>query len=140
LLPAQIERRARIVEAYRSGLGSVPGIGFQRIPADSVSAQTDFTVMIDPETFGLDRDGLSVALAAERIPVRKYFSPPLHRMKCYRDGARQPLPVAERLSARALSLPIHALLEVETVAAIVEAIGRVQRFAEPVRAGLASGG
>ena len=133
LLPAQLERRQRIAETYREALGSIPGISFQRIPDNCVSAHKDFTVMIDSLAFGLDRDQIAIALQGEGVPVKKYFSPPIHRMKCYEWLESPELPVAEQLSARALSIPIHALLELETVRLIARAVERIHGHADAVR-------
>ena len=85
-----LERRRYLAGLYRTHLEEIPGIGFQEVPAGDVSTFKDFTITVDPEQFGLTRDGLAHALKAEGIDTRKYFDPPVHRQ--FATGISRPSP------------------------------------------------
>ena len=64
---------------------------------------------------GADRDRLREALAEKGIPAMIYYPVPLHQQKAYRDPRYKDgdFPVAERLAACVLSLPMHTELDEE---------------------------
>ena len=63
----------------------------------------------------VDRDALREALAAAEIPAMVYYPIPLHMQKAYQDSRYQvgDFPVAEKLAACVLSLPMHTELDDE---------------------------
>ena len=63
----------------------------------------------------VDRDALREALAAAEIPAMVYYPIPLHMQKAYQDSRYQvgDFPVAEKLAACVLSLPMHTELDNE---------------------------
>jgi dTDP-4-amino-4,6-dideoxygalactose transaminase len=86
-------------------------------------------VTVDEQDFGRDRDWLVEALHQEDIDVRRYFWPPVHRQKMYRelwDG--RPLPSTDYISDRVLSLPIYSSLRDEDVDKVCDAILRASEF------------
>lgn len=64
---------------------------------------------------GADRDALREGLAEHGIPAMIYYPVPLHRQKAYLDPRYKDgdFPVAERLAACVLSLPMHTELDEE---------------------------
>ena len=70
---------------------------------------------------GADRDKLREGLAAAGIPAMIYYPVPLHQQKAYRDPRYKDgdFPVAERLAACVLSLPMHTELDEEQLSYIV---------------------
>lgn len=64
---------------------------------------------------GADRDKLREGLAERGIPAMIYYPVPLHQQKAYRDPRYKDgdFPVAERLAACVLSLPMHTELDNE---------------------------
>ena len=72
----------------------------------------------------VDRDALREALAAKGIPAMIYYPVPLHMQKAYQDTRYQEgaFPVAEKLAACVLSLPMHTELDEEQLAYITENI------------------
>lgn len=64
---------------------------------------------------GADRDKLREGLAEKGIPAMIYYPVPLHQQKAYRDPRYQDgdFPVAEKLAACVLSLPMHTELDEE---------------------------
>lgn len=71
---------------------------------------------------GADRDQLREGLAAKGIPAMIYYPVPLHQQKAYRDPRYKDgdFPVAERLAACVLSLPMHTELDREQLEYITE--------------------
>jgi dTDP-4-amino-4,6-dideoxygalactose transaminase len=63
----------------------------------------------------VDRDALRQALADAQIPAMVYYPIPLHMQQAYQDPRYKEgdFPVAEKLSACVLSLPMHTELDEE---------------------------
>jgi len=67
------------------------------------------------------RDALEAHLTAHGVPTRKHYATPVHQEPAFGSNSR--LPVAERLTKRALSLPIFAQItdaELERVTQALE--------------------
>lgn len=126
LLEDLVAERNRLVGLYRDGLADVPGINFQKIHPEDRSTYKDFSITFEPEQFGLSRDRIADALAAENIQSRKYFYPACHLHEAYKQFADRPLPVTERLSNNVLSLPLYCE---EVTAGVVAALRRIQHHA-----------
>ena len=73
---------------------------------------------------GADRDALRESLAQAGIPAMIYYPVPLHRQQAYRDPRYQEgdFPVAERLAACVLSLPMHTELDEEQLEYITKKV------------------
>ena len=126
---ARIARRNEIRLRYESNLQGVAGIRFQKVAEGNRSAYKDFSLIVDEKEFGHSRDWLVDTLRHENIGVRKYFWPPVHRQKLYRemwDG--RPLPVTDFVSNGVVSLPIYSSLADASVDKVCEAIQRTQEF------------
>ena len=69
---------------------------------------------------GADRDALREGLAERDIPAMIYYPVPLHQQKAYLDPRYKDgdFPVAEKLAACVLSLPMHTELDEEQLAYI----------------------
>ena len=92
--------------------------------------------LVDDRTFGIGRDDLCLALKAEGVMTRKYFDPPVHRQKAYREylpGHEGRLPNTERISSSVVSLPIYSGLSDAHVDDICSAVERIWRHADEVR-------
>jgi dTDP-4-amino-4,6-dideoxygalactose transaminase len=118
-------RRFEIVERYCSQLREIPGIDVQSVPATDRSTWKDFTIAVDVAAFGVDRDVLRRALAADGVDTRTYFDPPVHRQRAYQPTASDALSVTDEVSRRVLSLPVYPALEDHVVDCIVALIARV---------------
>ena len=70
----------------------------------------------------VNRDALREALAEKGIPSMIYYPIPLHMQKAYQDPRYQEgdFPVAEKLAACVLSLPMHTELDDEQLAYITQ--------------------
>jgi dTDP-4-amino-4,6-dideoxygalactose transaminase len=129
-LPEAAARRNEVAALYRAELSDVPGVGFQEVRAGNQSSYKDFSITIDAEAFGMDRDALTLALQVEQIETRAYYDPPAHRQTAYQsyyDGT--PLPATDALAAASLSLPIWSDMDDETVRTVSAAIQRAHRHA-----------
>ena len=134
MLEAAACHRNKVAALYREELGSLPGIGFQKVRPDNRSSYREYTITVDPDAFGLTRDELALALAAENVDTRKYYDPPAHRQTAYRayhDGG--PLPHTEWLSAHSLSLPMWSNMSDKVALGICHAVQRIQGHARAVR-------
>ena len=78
---------------------------------------------------GADRDQLREGLAECGIPAMIYYPVPLHQQKAYLDPRYKDgdFPVAERLAACVLSLPMHTELDEEQLAYITSNVVRLAR-------------
>jgi dTDP-4-amino-4,6-dideoxygalactose transaminase len=128
------EHRNETVALFQEMLGRLPGIGFQQVRNGDRHSYREISITIEPEAFGLTRDELAVALAAENVDTRKYYEPPIHKQTAYRpyyDG--RPLPNTDWLSAHSLSLPMWSHMSTETALGICKAIQQIQENAASIR-------
>ncbi len=125
--------RQRLARRYAAGLVELPGVACQVVEPGDVSAYKDFTITIDPDGFGLTRDCVRRALAAEGIDTRCYFDPPVHRQKAY-ARLTSDLPITDMTSSRVLSLPMWSALAPASVDTVIDAFASLVAHAEAVRA------
>ena len=124
-LDDRLAEREAIAGRYRDALRDVPGITFPAIREGDRSTFKDLTILVDRDGYGIDADGLAASLAARGIETRRYYSPPVHRMRAYRhlNGQVADLPHTDRAADRALTLPLWAGMwerEVGRVAAAIQ--------------------
>lgn len=129
-LNERIGRRNALAGLYREGLEVFPGISFPKVPEGDRSTYKDFTMLVDPDGFGLDAPGLQRALSAEGIDSRRYYSPPVHAMEAYRSlaGTNGDLPVTDSAASRVITLPMWTGMTDRHVARVADAVGRIGRF------------
>ncbi len=135
MLDGHIKRRQELAAVYRRELGRINGIGFQEVMAGNCASYKDFSITVDAAGFGISRDRLAQALAAENIDSRKYYDPPVHRQTAYRQFAppEESLPVTNWLAEVSLSLPLWSHMEDEMAKQICGAIARIHRSAADVQ-------
>jgi dTDP-4-amino-4,6-dideoxygalactose transaminase len=124
-LDFNLGRRRANAARYCAGLATVAGITPQAIQPSDQSSYKDFTVSVDPNTYGLTRDDLAQALSAAGFATRPYFSPPVHRHTAYAHLPPVDLPVTDQTASRALSLPMFAELTPEDIDRVVGAVARL---------------
>lgn len=138
LLPTvdeQIRNRNRLRDLYIRHLGTISGLEFQKIKAGNLTSVKDFSIVINPPVFGMDRDTLVACLTAENIHTRNYFYPPIHQMTAYAqlrqlyDGK---LPHTERISKNIICLPMHSNMSEDTVIKIYRVIARIQEHSAEI--------
>jgi dTDP-4-amino-4,6-dideoxygalactose transaminase len=140
MLAQNANRRQEIVTLFRAELGRLPGIHFQEVLPGNRASYKDFSITIDAETFGLSRDELAQALAAENINTRKYYDPPVHRQTAYRHfaPAENSLSVTNWLARASLSLPLWSHMTDEIALQICRACKRIYEAAGEVKERLAA--
>jgi dTDP-4-amino-4,6-dideoxygalactose transaminase len=135
LLEDAARTRNQVADLYTEMLGALPGVAFQEVLPGNRCSYKDLSVTFDPDLFGLTRDELATALAAEQIDTRKYYEPPVHRQTAYQQFYEgQPLPNTEWLAQTSLSFPMWSNMEPEVVMKICGAILRIYKSRDAVRA------
>lgn len=103
-LDAFVARKQAIASRYNEALRSIPGITPMGQAPWATSTFWLYTVLIDPDLFGMDSRLLIKALDRQKVQSRPLWQP-IHLSKAHRVGDPPHLPVAEHLNARAISLP-----------------------------------
>lgn len=131
------QSRNRAAEKFQELLGTLPGVGFQEVQPGNRCSYKDFSATFQPEEFGLTRDELALALAAENIDTRKYYEPPVHRQTAYKKYADdRPLPHTEWLARTSLSFPMWSNMDDQVVEGICLAVRRIHNHHNAVRESL----
>lgn len=123
-LPAWNDARRRAAAWYGDALRGIAGIEPAVEPPYAGSVFHVYAVQAD------DRDGLREALRAEGIGVGMHYPTPLHLQEAYRRLGHRAgaFPVAERVAAHTLSLPMFPGLSCAQVGAVA---GAIRRFLAP---------
>jgi len=127
---ALAERKA-IAERYRQLLEDVAGITQIVVPADVTWNYAYFPVLVEQE-FGIGRDTLYERMKAEGIMTRRYFYPLITSFAMYSTlptSSEANLPVANKIAAKVLCLPIYPGLSSEDQQHVVDVIRRAARAA-----------
>jgi len=125
--------RNETVDLFRELMEGLPGIEFQRVRHGDRHSYREFSITIEPSAFGLTRDELALALAAENIDNRKYYHPPIHQQTAYRvydDG--KPLPNTTWLSTHSLSFPLWSNMSAEVAMGIGTAVQKIYENASQI--------
>jgi dTDP-4-amino-4,6-dideoxygalactose transaminase len=128
LLEAKVARRNEIARLYTARLAGLQGLRFQAVEAEDVHTFKDYSIHVTEEEFGLNRDELAAALLADNIETKKYFYPPLHKQKLYKQFKTVDLAGTDFVANHILSLPIYEALSNETVERVAESIHRIHRY------------
>jgi len=108
-----VKNRNRYVNYYKEHLKDTNGVYYQRIDKNNLSAHKDFSIIINEEQYGSNRDELGTKLGRNGIGTKRYFFPPMHRIKAYHQDIC--LPYTEKISNNLLSLPIYNNMELEEI-------------------------
>jgi dTDP-4-amino-4,6-dideoxygalactose transaminase len=128
-LDERIDLRNRLASSYKEALSAIPGVSFPAVARADRSTYKDFTVLVDPDGFGIDATDLAEGLAAEGVQTRRYYAPPVHAMQAYRSlaGTNGHLPVTEQVSAQVLTLPLWGAMTEDHIGGVVSAVARLQQ-------------
>jgi dTDP-4-amino-4,6-dideoxygalactose transaminase len=126
-LEERIAERNRLAERYRKALAGLGGIDFPVVADGDRSTYKDLTIVIDPDTFGMDAARVALALQAEGVQTRRYYFPPVHRQRAYRSlvPANGPLPVTDLVATRVLTLPLWTGMTDQQVDGVGHALARL---------------
>jgi dTDP-4-amino-4,6-dideoxygalactose transaminase len=132
-IDGEIESRKTVVDAYTALLDEVKGIRTPKRSSNVFYNNSYFPIIVDEDEFGISRDRLFDELAKYGIMPRKYFYPLVADFDCYKaayGGSR--LPVARKVAAEVLTLPLYSDLGLSDVKYIC---GRIAEIAERFRGG-----
>ena len=87
LLEDVVEQRNQTAVRYQQRLLPLPGIDFLDVHPSDRCSYKDFSIVIDPEEFGVTRDTLRSALAQVGVQTRAYYDPPVHRQAAFEKYA-----------------------------------------------------
>lgn len=116
-LDAYIAARQRAAAYYDEAFGKNDKLLIPGREPNSTHVFHQYTLRV----VGADRDTLREGLAERGIPAMIYYPVPLHQQKAYLDPRYKDgdFPVAEKLAACVLSLPMHTELDQEQLEYIV---------------------
>lgn len=113
-----IEARRRVAVRYRHALRGVPGIRFFDDIRGVRHNYSHFPIFVNAAEFGISRDTLYSRLREAGIYARRYFYPLISSFSTYRglpSASADNLPVATRMAAEVICLPMHhELTEADT--------------------------
>lgn len=120
--------RAMLADRYDQLLADVAGIALPARPSHGRHAWHLYVIRVMPE-YGLDRDGLSMALAERGIDCSVHFIPTHHQPYYQRllgPGLTGALPGADEAFSQILSLPLYQGLSLESVHRVCAEIADLQ--------------
>jgi dTDP-4-amino-4,6-dideoxygalactose transaminase len=133
VIDQHIANRRRYAARLVERLGRLPGIRFQTIRPLAYVNYQNFALLVDAEGFGLGREELYEALAAENILPRRYFYPPVHWHTAYQAYRSAWLPVTEQVSSQVLCLPFYSEMSDDILDVLCTAIECIQAYAPRIR-------
>ncbi len=133
IVDKKIKMRNGIAAHYTDFFKNYNGISFQEVKKENLSTFKDYSIIVNPDILGIDRDLVAMALQKENIVTKKYFYPPVHMQKAYKAYKKDGLGITERLSSRVLSLPIYSSLTDETVDKICYSFNRIIKYKEEIK-------
>ncbi|HIH12167.1 TPA: aminotransferase class I/II-fold pyridoxal phosphate-dependent enzyme [Candidatus Woesearchaeota archaeon] len=110
-----VAKQQEIASWYFRYLKNIPGLRFQKIEAGAESNYFNFSIIIDQNEFGIDRNKLSEILTAAGVQSRKYFYRPIHQHQAYQKYSLFSLPHTESIASNILCLPMHTGLTIDDV-------------------------
>lgn len=115
----EIAQRQVVAQRYTDGLSHV--IATPIVPEGCTSVWAQYTLKAADTA---QRDSLMAALKSEGIPSVVYYPRPLHTQTAYSAFPKDPqgLPVAESLSQRVFSLPMHPYLSEKDQARVISTL------------------
>ncbi len=120
-LPEKVDARRATFDAYRDGLGDLPGVGFMPEAPWGRASRWLSVITIDPAAFGADRETVRLALEAENIEARPVWKP-MHMQPIYSAYDMVGGHVGAGLFERGLCLPSGSSLTEGERRRVVDAV------------------
>ena len=119
IFPEELVKKRHIATAYTRKIDD--SVAVQDVPAEAQSAWAQFSLLSDSRDLLLDR------LTELGIPTAVYYRQPLHLQRAFSELGYQQgdFPVAEDLSRRILSLPMHPYLQEADIACVADSINEI---------------
>jgi len=129
-LEQALTRRFSLIERYKRRLKELAGIRFQHVPRGCRPSTNYFVIYVDDERCPVSRDELHFRLAEMGIETKRYFWPPVHMLKAYRQYRKKyegKLPVTEKVAASTLAMPLFTEMEDQQVDRVCDGIEGILR-------------
>ncbi|MFH1376345.1 MAG: DegT/DnrJ/EryC1/StrS family aminotransferase [Candidatus Woesearchaeota archaeon] len=123
-LDQNIENRNKLAEFYKQKLSKLK-IGFQKIAPNVKTTYKDFSLYINPEEIGINRDELCNQLEKKGIISKKYFYPPVHKQTAFKEFNNLRYPITEKVSTNVLSVPLYSHMKKTEVEKVCDAISTI---------------
>ncbi len=128
-LDAFLEKRKRNAKTLTEALKKIEGIRPPIIKSNVDHSFNVYSVLMDLSQFKCTRDEFVKALQAENIECRVHYPTPLTKQPVFRENFKvDKCPVAESVSERIFSLPVHPHLSKTELEKIVEAVELVASY------------
>lgn len=127
-LPEWTAARQRNAAELTRRLHGLPGVATPVAAPHASHVYHLYTLRLDPEVLGCDRETFVKALNAEGIATAIHYPRTLNRQPVFMRDPEvdcSPLPVAERLAETVVSLPVHPHLSGAEVAHVADAVAKV---------------
>jgi len=125
-LDSRVERRKRIDATYREELAGLPGISLMPRTSAGTSNYWLTCVLIEPATFGVDRERVRLALEMEDIESRPTWKP-LHLQPAFSGVALVGPGHCARVFDRGLCLPTGSALRPSDQSRVIEIVATQAR-------------
>ena len=122
---AAIEARHQVAIKYREALRDVDGIEFWDDLPGVKHNYSYFPIFVNAEKYGMTRDELYFKMREQGIFGRRYFYPLISDFTTYRglpSATRENLPVATKMAAEVICLPMHHGLSEEDIAQVINCL------------------
>ena len=119
-LETYCDARRAAAEFYNKAFAGCEKLLTPTVADDTTHVYHQYTLKL----VGVDREKMRQFLADKDIPAMIYYPVPLHLQKAYQDARYQAgdFPVAEKLAACVLSLPMHTELDEEQLTYITQQV------------------
>ena len=122
-LDSMLAVRRRNAALLTEGLSTIPGITPQKVTPDTEHAYHQYSVLIDPDEFGCDKETLRKCLQEKGVATGIAYPRGLHQQPVFEElYGKQHLPVTEYITERIINLPVHHGLRENDVEYIVDVI------------------
>jgi len=120
-LDEKVEKKRAINRYYRNALKNLPGIEFMSEASYGKSNWWLTVILVSPEEFGMDREGIRLALEAENIEARPVWKP-MHLQPVFKECRVRGGEVSEDLFRRGLCLPSGTQMNEEDLERVARVI------------------
>lgn len=128
-LDAFLEKRKRNAETLTKALQKIVGIRPPVIKSNVDHSFTVYSVLMDLSRFKCTRDEFVRALQAENIGCSVHYPTPLTKQPVFKENFKvNACPVAEAVSDRIFSLPVHPQVNKTELERIIEAVEIVASY------------
>jgi dTDP-4-amino-4,6-dideoxygalactose transaminase len=119
MLPGFIEKKKRNYAIYKEGIDRIKGLHLAEVPDYADQNHWFYSLWIDKDVYGMDRDGLMRRLAEYGIQARPVWFLN-HRQKFYSQCRAYEISKADDLWERTLNIPCSVNLSDDDIRKVVD--------------------